>query len=122
MKWTTLMPRSARQPDDVHAAVFLPKRWPGRGSGVSVLIPQCILLGPDNTPSNVRPPPSGDVGCWLHSILEEGEYERAAIIFICSTPEQAEDAARTAVPLLPSHERVALERVDGANCVRAKLS
>ncbi len=119
--WTTLIPRGTRQPDDVHAAAFLPKDWPGHGSVVTVLIPECILLGFDNAPSNV-PPFSGDVGCWLRSIFEEGEYERPAIIFVCSTPEQAQDAARTAAPLLPSHERIALERVCGANCVRAKLS
>jgi hypothetical protein len=120
--WTTLIPRGTRQPDDVHAAAFLPKDWPGHGSVVTVLIPECILLGSDNAPSNVRPPPSGDVDYWLRSIFEEGEYERAAIIFICSTPEQAENAARTAAPLLPSHERIALERVYGGNRVRTKLS
>jgi hypothetical protein len=121
--WTTLIPRGMRQPDDVHAAAFLPKDWPGHGSVVIVLIPECILLGPDNVPLNVRPPPSGDVACWLRSIFEEGEYERAAINFICSTPEQAENAARTAAPLLPSHERIALERVYGGNnCARTKLS
>jgi hypothetical protein len=121
-EWTTLIPRGTRQPDDVHAAAFLPKDWPGHGSVATVIIPECILLGFDGALSDVRPPPSGDIDCWLQSILEDGEYERAAIIFICSTPEQAEDAARTAAPLLPSHERIALERVYGANCVRAKLS
>jgi hypothetical protein len=120
--WTTLIPRGTRQPDDVHAAAFLPKDWPGHGSVVTVLIPECILLGPDNAPSNVRPPPSGDVEYWLRSIFEEREYERAAINFICDTPEQAEDAAKAAAPLLPSHERVALERVCAKACVRGNLS
>jgi hypothetical protein len=120
--WTTLIPRGTRQPDDVHAAVFLPKDWPGHGSVVTVILPECILLGSDGALSDVRPPPSGDVDCWLHSILEGGEYERAAIIFICSTPEQAEDAARTAAPLLPSRERIALERVCAGGCIRASLS
>jgi hypothetical protein len=119
--WTTLIPRGTRQ-HDLHVAVFLPKNWLGYGSDVTVFIPECILLGPDNAPSNARPPPSGDVACWLRSIFEEGEYERAAINFICDTPEQAEDAAKAAVPLLPSYERIALERVYGGNCVRTKLS
>jgi hypothetical protein len=120
--WTTLIPRGTRRHDDVHAAAFLPKDWPGHGSVVTVLIPECILLGPDNAPSNVRPPPSGDVDCWLRSIFEEGEYERAAIFFLCITTEQAGDAARTAAPLSPSHERIALERVYAKASVRAKLS
>jgi hypothetical protein len=119
--WTTLIPRGMRQ-HDLHVAVFLPKNWPGHGSDVTVFIPEFILLGPDNAPSNVRPPPSGDVACWLRSIFEEGEYERAAINFICSTPGQAEDAAKAAAPLLPSHERVALERVYAKACVRGNLS
>jgi hypothetical protein len=120
--WTTLLPRGRAPRGDVYVAAFLPKDWPGHGSVVTVLFPEGLLFGPDDVLVNVRPPQSGGVNHWLRDIFAEGEYARVAINFICNTPEQAEDAAKAAAPLLPSHERIALERLYAKACVRGNLS
>jgi hypothetical protein len=127
MKWTTLVSRELTRryrAADIHGAIFLPKGWAGRGPIITLTIPECISLRyrPWTDNEIIVYPRGRNLSFWLRRVCKEAESARAAIIFSCNTPEQAEDAAKAAAGLLPGHERVALERACGKAAVRARLS
>jgi hypothetical protein len=119
-EWTTLAPREITRRHrvaDIHAAVFVPPGWPGHGAAYAALIPEQILLGPGDT---IAEPRNETADIWLRRVCEEVRHEHAAVIFSCSTAEQAEDTAKAVTPLLPNYERIAIERLSDSG--RANLS
>jgi hypothetical protein len=103
---------------DIHAAVFVPPGWPGHGAAYAALIPERILIGPGD--DEVTESHNETVDHWLRGVCEEVRHEPAAVIFSCSTAEQAEDTAKAVTPLLPNYERIAIERLSDSG--RANLS
>ena len=126
MKWTTLIPpeRSRRyRPDDVHAAIYVPRDWAGDAPVLVLQIPSCALTcgQPGETPVIIRrPQPNCDVDFWVSAVCKEGWLDHAAIVFSCQTPTQAEAVAAAAAQMLPNYERLPIERLGGA--IRARLS
>jgi hypothetical protein len=121
MEWTTRVLQEETEPDGVdkaHYVCFLPKKWQGEGPVVSLLIPECelqaVLPRPPGAEPAVfinRPRVNKKVEAWLPLACEMATKQGAALLFACDTAKQAERAARMASKLLPSHERVALERM-----------
>jgi len=126
MKWTTLIPpeRSRRyRPDDVHAAIYVPRDWAGNGPVVVLQIPSCALAcgQPGEIPVIIRRPQQNcDIAFWVDAVCEEAWPDRAAIVFSCNTEHQAEAVAAAAASMLPNYERLPIERLGGA--IRARLS
>jgi hypothetical protein len=58
-----------------------------------------------------RPKANKKVESWVRTVCELANERGAAVSFSCDTKEQAEMAASMASPLLPNHQRVALERM-----------
>ena len=120
MKWTTRLPKEMNPDglDEAHYSCFLPKKRQGEGI-VNLLIPECELQTDLPAPPGAEPavfinrPPAGRqrVENWLSLACKIATTQAAALFFACDTARQAEQAARMASPLLPDHERVALERV-----------
>ena len=119
MKWTTRLPKEMNLDglDEAHYSCFLPKKRQGEGI-VNLLIPECELQADLPTPPGAepavfinRPRVNKKVEAWLPLACEMATKQGAALLFACDTAKQAERAARMASKLLPSHERVALERM-----------
>lgn len=86
--WTTrVLPEFTAHYDveDIHSAVFTPKGWPGKGSAVTLLIPECEM-------QLCRMDPQGQP------------------VTLVNQP-QANRNVKMASRLLPNHERIALERM-----------
>ena len=118
--WTTLLKPELIAPfgiAELHSAWFLPKGWPGKGTTVTLLIPECEMQvvepGPDGVPVAFinRPQINKSVKRWVRTVCELARDMGASVSFACDTVEQAEQAAKRAGRLLPNHERVALERM-----------
>ena len=110
-EWNTQVPRKLlrRFPsDDVYAAIFVPRGWPGRGRIVTVLLPWRILLDVDNAPS--KPLPNESISDWLCRVCHEATHQQCAVFFICATSEHVEIAVDVPAVLLPNYTRVPLER------------
>ena len=101
----------------MHNVWFIPKEWPGKGPVASLLIPECemhlCMPGPAGAPVTFvnRPKANKKVESWVRTVCELANERGAAVSFSCDTKEQAEMAASMASPLLPNHQRVALERM-----------
>jgi hypothetical protein len=133
MTWTTLVEPKYTKPygvDELHNVWFLPKNWPGKGTVISLLIPECELhfcfmhAGTDEPIVYVnRPTKNKNVKGWLRTVCEIGIEHKAAVSFGCDTAEQAGTAARRAAKLLRGYERAALERMyEASSRSRSNLS
>jgi hypothetical protein len=129
LKWTTLVqhePVRQRHPDDLHAAVFVPRGWNGRGSIITLVVPWCVVecYRPGHAPIFINDPPQNrDVGYWLEWVCYKAWRARAALIFSCETSTQAETIAAAAAEMLGArHERVGLERLYEGKTDRAGLN
>jgi hypothetical protein len=130
--WTTrLAPELTRQfgEKEIHNIWFLPQNWPGRGHTVGLLIPECelqhVMFCADREPLICinRPQKNKNVSKWLRRACADAIQLSACLTLACDTAEQAEWAAKRAAKLLPSYERVALERMyHPQDRVRSKLS
>jgi hypothetical protein len=122
--WTTrVLPEFTRQygVEEIHSVWLLPKDWPGKGAAVTLGIPecelQCCFIGEDGEPVVFinRPQINRSVKSWTRTACEMARDHKAAVHFSCDTPEQAAQAAKRAAKLLPSYERLPLERMYDAN-------
>jgi hypothetical protein len=115
--------------EELHNVCFEPDGWPGHGTCVTLLIPECELQvaapaanGEPVTMIN-RPQHNRKVKAWLRTACEIATAERAFFTISCDTAEQAAHAAKRAGRLLPRHRRAALERMyDPAPRARGGLS
>jgi hypothetical protein len=119
-KWTTLLDpalTAAHCVGELHQACFEPPQWPGKGPGVSLLIPECEMqftfIAEDGEPATVvnRPEHNKDVKAWTIATCREAAENNAFLMLSCDTPEQVEVGARRIKKLLPRYRRVALERM-----------
>jgi hypothetical protein len=124
MTWTTRLEPALTaqyQVAELHSVWFTPIGWVGKGSTVSLLIPECewqfVGLNPDGEPLTFinRPQVNKNVKHWLRYACEIANEMGAALSLLCDTAEQAERGARMAGRLLPKHERIALERMYRGN-------
>jgi hypothetical protein len=132
MEWTTrTLPELTRRygVEELHTVCFAPKDWMGKGTTVSLGIPECELAcvvldscGEPVTTIN-RPKVNRNVRSWTRMACTLAVEQQAFVMFQCDTAEQAEIAARRAIRLLPNYRRAALERMyDPATRVADKLS
>ena len=138
--WTTRLEPELTRPfgvEELHNVCFEPINWPGKGTVVSLLVPECELqvvvpsAGEERYQSHAaspvayvnRPQVNHNVKYWIRLACELATKQRAFLTFSCNTAEQAERAARRAAQLLPRHYRAALERlIDPKSRARGKLS
>jgi hypothetical protein len=130
--WTTRVEPELTRPfavEELHQVFFEPDGWPGRGSVIALLVPECELqttfVAADGEPIAVinRPAKNKSVRYWLKRACERAAADEAFIFFSCDTEEQASWAARRAAKLLPNHRRMSLERVyEAAGRNRGRLS
>jgi hypothetical protein len=124
MNWTTKMSEvapemlTARRVAEMHTAFFVPADYPGKGTMVSLGIPECelivCLLQPDGEVVSLvnRPKTNFSVKNWIKLACREATAARAALSFNCDTLKQLEQVVALAQNLLPpQYERVALERM-----------
>jgi hypothetical protein len=129
MTWTTLVEPDLSRPHmgsrELHMVCLLPKGWPGKGACVSLEIPECKLIvclpQPNGEPVViVNQPFNNNIKTWVRRACETACEYHACITFHCDTGEQAERAAKLAGRSLPNYERVALERMYGADTRRLR--
>jgi len=128
--WTTrVLPDLTRQygVEELHHAWFTPKGWPGKGSAVSLMIPECelqiVVSADDGEPLAIvnRPTINRNIKGWVRKACDTARTMGASVGFCCDTAAQVEHAAKLASKLLPTHERTALERMYSAS-TRARAS
>jgi hypothetical protein len=132
MNWTTREPPELTRPygvEELHTVVFAPRGWLGKGTTVSLGIPECELnicvIGADGEPVifNNRPKRNKSVRKWLRFACEQATSHKACLLLNCDTVDQARETAAIAARRLPNHERIALERMyEPANRSRSGLS
>ena len=107
--------------EECHTAWFIPKGWPGKGTAISLLIPECelqvVFIAADGQPIAMvnRPAINRDVEGWLRTACETARDAGASMSIVGDTVDQVEHAAKIASRLLPRHERAAIERMYAAN-------
>jgi hypothetical protein len=120
-EWTTRVdPKYTRQfgVEELHKVYFEPSGWPGKGTSICFLIPECELqvtfLDKDGEliATVNRPPHNRKLKYWLHYVCELATEQCAFLIFTCDTAEQAQHVAKVIAKRLPQHRRAAVERVD----------
>jgi hypothetical protein len=131
--WTTrILPEYTRPfgVEQIHEVWFTPNGWPGKGTTISLGIPECelqyVTIGTNGDPValiNRAPPTNRKVRLWIRLACERATADKAALFFSCDTAEQATYAAKLAARWLPSHQRTAIERLyRAADRVKEKLS
>jgi hypothetical protein len=103
--------------EELHQVCFEPVGWPGRGTTISLGIPECelqhVFIRSDGelVISINRPRRNKNVKGWTRTVCEMATEQRALVFFSCDTAEQAAIAAKRAAKWLPCHQRAAIERV-----------
>ena len=130
--WTTRLPPERTRSfgvEELHCAWLLPRDFPGKGSVVSLSLPELqmkFMPGIEIAGMPVlwvfdRPRPS--VAHSIKDACKVATEENACLFIIADTAEQLEPAVRLATRRLPHHERGALERMaDPAARARTRLS
>jgi hypothetical protein len=100
---------------ELHSVAFEPLQW-NADHVVAVLgLPECELCiatrGDDPLVVINRPSANPNIKYWTKYACALATDKMAFLSFTCDTAEQAEQAAKRAVKLLPRHQRIALERV-----------
>jgi hypothetical protein len=114
MEWTTRLEHTGEI--EIHTAWFVPHGWPGKGTTVSLGIPECEMIfttiGKDGEPLSFvnRPAKNKNVATWLKHVCAEAAANKAALFLNCDTPQQLKRWADKALKLLPDHKRMPLER------------
>ena len=112
MTWTTLVePKyAAYGVGEVHNVWFLPKGWPGKGTVINLLIPECELhfcFAPARNRSARR---------LCQPANQEQKHQGLA-------PNSLRNGGRAQSVRLPNHERTALERMyEASSRSRSNLS
>jgi phosphoserine aminotransferase len=99
-EWTTRKPPELTRPygvEELHTVCFVPKGWKGKGTTVSLGIPE--------SKTNL------DTGYWTRFACKEAVQYQACIMFQCDTAAQSSRAAKRATRWLPGYQRMALERM-----------
>lgn len=116
--WTTLLdPAITRAGDyrkELHMAFFAPSNWPGKGTTVNLLIPECelqIVMSPDLPLLVNQPQLNQSVKHWLRCACDVAANNSAMLMVSCDTAEQVEIACRRIAKRLPSFRRTAMERM-----------
>ena len=109
--------------------MLVPPGWPGKGPIVALGIPECelhvVFVSPSGEPVAMinQPKINRNVENWLRTAAGIAANYKAAFVLSCDTAEQAAQATKKAKRLLPSYQRVPLERFYDADArVRGKLS
>lgn len=103
--------------EEIHSVVFEPPGWPGKGTMVSLLIPECELqicfVAKDGEPVAMvnRPTKNLNVKSWLRTACKQAKENSALLMLSCDTVEQANSGAERVAKLLPHYRRMALERM-----------
>jgi hypothetical protein len=112
VKWTTRLEGSQEfGVDELHSAWFQPDGWPGKGTVISLGIPECeaIYTRADGS-MLVHNPTNRNVRACIRATCRQATKAHAVVLLHCDTLEQLEHAVRLATKLLPHHRRAALER------------
>jgi hypothetical protein len=114
--------------EEIHGVCFEPVAWAAHRPVVGLLIPECELqftfMANGEPVSTInRPQTNKSVKGWLRYACKLATEHRAFISFACDTTADADRAAKRAAKLLPTHRRIALERMHEATSrERGKLS
>jgi hypothetical protein len=132
-EWSTRVPPEVLQRHGIqaeaHFAHFAPPGWPGEGSAVSLLIPECelqvVVIGPDDRLWAMKNEPgeNRDVVYWIGAACWEARFQKAVLTVACDTEGQVLGAIRIIEGLLPRYERIPNERFWGGDTrLASKLS
>jgi hypothetical protein len=113
--WTTRLEHTGETV--IHQAWFIPNGWPGAGTTVNILLPECefqVCWKTDDgrTAAAInRPQNNKSQIYWIKFACREAVSRKASIFLSCDTPEQVAKAVKIAARHLPNYKRMPLERV-----------
>jgi hypothetical protein len=119
MNWTTRVPTDLTRRygvEEIHSAVFEPIEARPDRMCMAILLPECelqVVRAVDGIPVAMinRPPGNRNARSWLAFACVEAKRHGAWLHIGCDTAKEAERAAKRAGRLLPTHKRVAIERL-----------
>jgi hypothetical protein len=120
MNWTTRFPAEHTRRfgvEEIHNVYFAPIGWPGKGTTLCLLIPECELqycmVAQDGEPIALvnRPQKNKKIKHWLRFACQEAMKNCALLSLACDTADDAERYAKQAAKLLSNYQRIAMERM-----------